>query len=252
MNSSRNVLRPPVQVPVRNGLGQVVWIDKHRTLGEVEEEGSASGTLSTVQSALTLASNIQDKTGAQPTNKTLNDISKVSATIAGTVGVAIPIVGVVAGIVSVAAKILSGVFGGGIPSEEALRSLNNTNDDLRAQINTIDSQIGKVSDGLKSMYGALQANGFNVNQLNGLGNIFSDMQEVQLQTAANASLQKILAQKGLQLQALLQSYTSVAQQVSDAVNTKNTGKQIVLWTLLGLATVCLGVFAVSELQQKEK
>jgi hypothetical protein len=241
--------RPPVQVPIRNSDGQIVWVNKYhsrRTLGDTTE------TLSTVQSGLKLASTAQDASGAQPTNKTLNDISKVSAAIAGTVGVVIPIVGIVAGIVSVAAKILSGVFGGGPTSEQQLRTLNNTNDDLRDQINTIDSQIAKVNDGLKAMYSALQANGFNTSQLNGLGDIFSDMQEVQLQTAANASLQKILVQKGQQLQSLLQTYTSVVQQVNDAITTKSSGRQIFLWILLGLATLGLGVYAVRELEHKEE
>jgi len=111
--------RPPVQVPIRNSDGQIVWVNKYhsrRTLGDTTE------TLSTVQSGLKLASTAQDASGAQPTNKTLNDISKVSAAIAGTVGVVIPIVGIVAGIVSVAAKILSGVFGGGPTSEQQLRT----------------------------------------------------------------------------------------------------------------------------------
>lgn len=230
-------------MPILDHDGRITWVEKKRTLGD------AAATLSTTQSALTLASNVQDQSGQQPTNKTLNDISKVAGTVAGIAAV-IPggqIVAAVAGVVAIAAKVLSGIFGGGPTSEQVLRSLNNSNDDLRAQINTIDSQISKVNDGLKSMYSALQANGFNTRQLQGLGDIFSDMQEVSLQQQANVSLQKILAQKGQQLQTLLQTYTSVVQQVSDAVTTKNTGSKVILWSMAGLAALGLGIYAYETL-----
>lgn len=246
MNSSRNVLRPPVQVPVRSSDGNVVWINKYPS-----HLGDFTTTASNIQAGAALVSTAQDAAGQRPTNDTLNKISAIAGTAAALTA-EFPPAAIVLTIVSIAAKVLSGVFGGGPTTEQQLRSLNNTNDDLRAQIDTIDSQIAKVSDGLKSMYSALQANGFNTSQLNGFGAIYDNLQETQLQAQANSSLQKILAQKGAQLQSLLQTYTSVVQQVDAAINTKTSGSQIILWTLLGLATLGLGAYVIGEIKRKEE
>lgn len=227
---------------------------------------TTTATLTDIQAGVNLVSNVQDKAGTtQTTNKTLDDISKGAATVA-TIAAIIPggqVVALVAGIVSVAAKVLSGVFGGGPTTEQQLRSLNNTNDDLRAQIQTIDDQIKKVTDGLNSMLSSLKANGFNVTAtvpdpltkigINGMGNVLIDsLVEVQTQTQAQAVLQKLLAQKGQQLQQLLQVYTTTVQQVYDALSIKNTGRNIVLWSLGGLALLGLTWYLISELQPKEK
>lgn len=242
--------KPVTVVPTRDEFGQTIWVEEKRPLGDV------ATALTTTQQALTVASNAQNQTGQKPTNDTLNKISAAAGAVAA-VAIYIPppagpVVSAVAAVVSVAAKVLSGVFGGGPSSAQQLQSLNNTNDDLRAQIATIDDQTAKVKDGLTSMYNALQQNGFKVTPLNGIGDIFSNVQELQLQSQANSSLREILAQKGQQLQSLLQTYVTVSQQVAAATATKSNGRQILLWGMLGLAAIGLGVYTIRELQHKEE
>lgn len=218
-----------------------------RGLGDSEDVQSG---LQTAQSAANLVSKVQDQTGAKPTNKTLNEVSAVAGTVAAIAAV-IPggqIVAAVAGIVAVAAKVLSGVFGNGAAIEAQVQALRNTNDDLYAQITTIDDQTQKVSLALAQMNEVLKANGFPVATIpvSGLG---SDLDSEQ---AMNKSLQQQLAQKGQRLQTLIDTYTTTVNQVYNAIKLKNLGMKIIFFGLGGLALAGLTWYLVRDIENKEK
>lgn len=218
-----------------------------RGLGD--SDADLPGGVSTAATAANLVSNVQDQTGAKPTNKTLNEVSTVAYTVAA-IAAAIPggqVVAAVAGIIGVSAKILSGVFGNGAAIEAQVRALRGSNDDLYDQIRTIDDQTQKVNAALSQLNQVLSANGFATAPLS--GNLASDLEAEQ---ALSTSLQKQLAQKGQKLQALIDTYTITMNQVYKAIQLRTLGRNIIFFSLGALALGGVTWYLVRDIENKEK
>lgn len=222
---------------------------RYRPIRGLGDASTPSG-VSTTQSALTLVSNVQDKAGAKPTNTTLNEVSAVAASI-GTVALAIPppygeVIAAVAGIVAVSAKVLSGVFGNGAAIDAQIQAIRNDNDNILAQIQTIDTQTLNVTNAMTQLNQALQAGGFKTVPLSGLG---SDLEDEQ---ALNTDLKTQLGDKGKQLQTLLDTYTTTMNQVTNAIQLRELGKKIILLGFGTLALIGLTWYLVRDIENKEK
>lgn len=172
---------------------------------------------------LSQANTIAQNLGAKPTNETLNSVSQVAGLVSQ---LPIPGVNVVAGVVAVAAQLLSSVFGGGPSTADQLRDMRTGNDILRSQIKTIDDQTAKINVALQSMQAALRQNG--------LAGWAEEMISLKFETDATAPLQQQLATKGRNLQVLIEIFNQTIRQTDDAIYGKKRAQNIVFYSLLAL------------------
>jgi hypothetical protein len=212
--------------------------------------GDTASALQTGQSLVALSQNVANKLGAKPTNQTLNEISSItgqaSAIIAAT-GIGAPIAGALA-IVSGAAQVLSSVFAGGPSSAEILQQSGGQNAALLVQIDAIDKQTDKVTQALMQLKSVLNQNGFK--GLNGLGSWYDVATAGTINQSITPALAQQLADKGKNLQALIEIFNSTINETYKAIYTKKTGQSIVLASLVVLAIAGATWVTVSTLSNK--
>lgn len=214
--------------------------------------GDTASALQTGQSLVALSQNVANKLGAKPTNQTLNEISSIAAQAAGVAAflgpAGAPIAGALA-IVSGAAQVLSSVFGGGPSAADILQESGGQNAALLVQIDAIDKQTDKVTQALAQLKSVLNQNGFK--GLRGLGSWYDVATAGTINQSITPALAQQLADKGKNLQALIEIFNSTINETYKAIYTKKTGQSIVLASLLVLAIAGATWVTVSTLSNKK-
>lgn len=212
-----------------------------------------SNAIQTAQSITVLAQNVANKIGAKPTNDTLNAISGIAAQAAGIAAAfgpaGAPIAGILA-VVSGAAQVLSSVFAGGPSSAEMLQQTTGQNAALLVQIDAIDKQTDQVTSALVKLKQALNQNGFK--GLSGIGSWYNEVASSTINQSITPALQDQLAQKGKNLQALIEIFNATITDTYNAIYTKKNGQTLVFAGLLLLALGGVAYVTISSLNDSEK
>lgn len=200
--------------------------------------------INTASSYAAAASQVSQTLGARPTNKTLNTVAQIAG-----IAALIPPPGVfsaAAGAVAVVAQVLSSVFRGGPTVAQQLNSIRQSNDQLRMQIRTIDEQTAKMNEVLETMRAGLQRNGFR-----GFSGLFtSKKKREQKQTIFNEAqsteqLQNMLADKGRNLQVLIETFNVSLQNTYDAIYGRQQANNIVFYGLIVLG-LAVGIYGLTN------